>query len=67
MCSKGRENAMYPGGPLQIVNIDRMGDQLLVGYSDATTAVYGVEQLTTLKPKKILLAESSLEDEQESL
>ena len=59
---------MSPKKPLQIANIDRLdGDELVVGYSDATTAVYGVEQLAQLKPKKIALAESSLDDESESV
>jgi hypothetical protein len=58
---------MSPKEHLQIVNTDRIdGDEIVVGYSDATTAVYGVEQLAELKPKKIASAGSSPGDEPES-
>jgi hypothetical protein len=52
---------MRPQEPLKIVNTDRHnGDALYVGFSDGTTAVYSIEQITALKPKFI----SSPEDAQ---
>jgi hypothetical protein len=42
---------MSPKEPLTIVNTDRIdGDQLVVVYSDNTTAVYNTEQLAELTP-----------------
>ncbi len=42
---------MPPKEPLTIVNTDRIdGKQLVVAYSDNTTAVYETKQLTELTP-----------------
>jgi hypothetical protein len=39
--------------PLRIVGIDRLdGDEVVVGYSDESTAVYGIEQLKELEAEK---------------
>jgi hypothetical protein len=41
--------------PLVIVGVERVdGDEVLVAYSDGSTAVYGIEQLKELKPKKLV-------------
>jgi hypothetical protein len=39
---------------LKIAAIDRLGgDDLIVGYSDASSAVYSVEQLVSLTPRHL--------------
>jgi hypothetical protein len=44
---------MSPKEPLQIVGTDRAdGDELIVEYSDQTTAVYSVDQIAVLKPMR---------------
>jgi hypothetical protein len=41
--------------PLTIVNTDRIdGDQLVVTYSDNTTAVYSTEQIAELTPTALV-------------
>jgi hypothetical protein len=45
---------MLAGEPLKIVGADhRNGHNLIVEYSDGTTAVYLVEQLRHLKPQQV--------------
>jgi hypothetical protein len=44
--------------PLRIVQVDRLGSgHLAVSYSDESTAVYSVEQLTILTPWMIVTSE----------
>jgi hypothetical protein len=46
---------MPPKEPLTIVNTDRIGgDQLIVVYSNNTTAIYTAEQLIELTPAVLL-------------
>jgi hypothetical protein len=46
---------MLADKPLKIINTDRLdGDKLIVSYSDDTTAVYGIDQLSDLKPEETL-------------
>jgi hypothetical protein len=48
------EDCMSDREPLRIIAIDRLQNELVVGYSDKTTAIYGIEQLITLSPKQTL-------------
>jgi hypothetical protein len=51
--------------PLRIERVDHKdGNELIVGYSDRTTAVYGVEQLASLTPKQTFSADSNMDEEQ---
>jgi hypothetical protein len=48
---------------LKIEHVDRRnGDELVVGYSDKTTAVYGVDQITRLTPKQTAAAKSDMNE-----
>jgi hypothetical protein len=52
--------------PLKINRVDRKSeDELIVGYSNETTAVYGVDQLTSLTPKQTVAADSNMNEEPE--
>ena len=51
---------------LKINRVDRKSeDELIVGYSNETTAVYGVDQLTGLTPKQTVAADSNMDEEPE--
>jgi hypothetical protein len=53
-----------PDESLRIVHADiKDGTQLIVGYSDATTAVYSVNQLATLTPQQTIAAGENMQDE----
>ncbi len=42
--------------PLKIIGIDRLDNrEVVVGYSDDTTAIYGIEQLVELTPRMSFL------------
>ena len=48
---------------LKIDRVDRKSnDELVVGYSDQTTVVYGVDQLTSLTPKQTFAADSNMDE-----
>jgi hypothetical protein len=48
---------------LKIEHVDRRNDdELVVGYSDKTTAIYSIDQLRTLTPKRIAKADTELEE-----
>jgi hypothetical protein len=52
--------------PLKINRVDRKSeDELIVGYSNETTAVYGVDQLNSLTPKQTVAADSKMNEEPE--
>jgi hypothetical protein len=52
--------------PLKINSVDRKSeDELIVGYSNESTAVYGVDQLTGLTPKQTVAADSNMDEEPE--
>jgi hypothetical protein len=49
------------GKTLKIEHVDRRnGDELVVSYSDKTTAVYSVDQITRLTPKDTASAKSDM-------
>jgi hypothetical protein len=50
------------GKTLKIKHVDRRNGELVVGYSDKTTAVYSVDQITRLTPKETASAESDMNE-----